>query len=68
MVRSTSRLANTYLPSDHNFLLEYMAGIDSDDSDDDFDGYLLSDEEPEGPEGNILLLQIFSLYVIIINK
>ena len=34
----------------------YMAGIASDDSDDDFDGYLLSDEEPEGPEGSILLL------------
>ena len=56
MARSTSRLANTYLPSDPDFLLEYMAGIASDDSDDDFDGYLLSDEEPEGPEGSILLL------------
>ena len=56
MARSTSRLANTYLPSDPNFLLEYMAGIASDDSDDDFDGYLLSDEEPEGPEGSIIIL------------
>ena len=47
MARSTNRLANTYLPSDPNYLLEYMAGIASDDSD-DFDGYLLSDDEAEG--------------------
>ena len=55
MARSFSRLANTYLPSDPDFLLEYMAGIASDDSDDDFDGYLLSDEEPEDPEGSLIL-------------
>ena len=48
MARSTNRLANTYLPSDPNYLLKYMAGIASDDSDDDFDGYLLSDDEAEG--------------------
>ena len=38
---------STYLPSDPNFLLDYMAGLMSDDSNDDFDGYLLSDAEPE---------------------
>ena len=44
MARSMNRLAHTYLPSDPDFILEYMAGLASDD----FDGYLLSDEEPEG--------------------
>ena len=33
--------------------MEYMAGVASDDSDDDFDGYLLSDEDPESDEGKI---------------
>ena len=51
MARSSARLSRTYLPSDPDFLLEYMAGIASDDSDDDFDGYLLSDEDPESDEG-----------------
>ena len=50
MAPSTNRLSSTYLPSDPDFLLEYMAGIASDDSDDDFDGYLLSDDEPEQAE------------------
>ena len=27
-----------------------MAGLASNDSDDDFDGYLLSDDEPEQPD------------------
>ena len=54
----TRRLFRTYLPSDPDFLLEYMAGIAADDSD-DFDGYLLSDEDPEPNEGNDSLL--FSL-------
>ena len=57
MARSTSRLAHTYLPSDPNFQLEYMA----DDSDDDFDGYLLSDDEPEGN-------YTFIIYIIIFGK
>ena len=48
MAGSFDRLSNTYLPSDPNFLLEYMAGLASDDSD-DFNGYLLSDEESEEP-------------------
>ena len=48
MARSMNRLTHTYLPSDPDFILEYMAGLASDDSDDDFDGYLLSDDEPEG--------------------
>ena len=48
MASSFDQLSNTYLPSDLNFLLEYMAGLAS-DSDDDFDGYLLSDEEPQEP-------------------
>ena len=40
----------TLLLSDPDFL-DYMAGLVSDDSDDDnFDGYLLSDDEPEQPE------------------
>ena len=47
MTSSFNRLSNTYLPSDPNFLLEYMAGLACDDSDNDFDGYLLSNEEPE---------------------
>ena len=53
MAGSSDRLSNTYLPSDPNFLLEYMAGLASDDSDDDFDGYLLSDEEPEEEPGKL---------------
>ena len=47
MTHSMNCLANTYLPSDLDFLLEYMAGIASDDSDDDFDGYLLSKDDDE---------------------
>ena len=47
MASSGSGLRSTYLPSDPNFLLDYMAGLVSDDGDDDFDGYLLSDGEPE---------------------
>ena len=50
MASSGSRLRTTYLPSDLNFLLDYMAGLASDDSDDDFDGYLLSDGEQEQAE------------------
>ena len=52
MASSGSGLRSTYLPSDPNFLLDYMAGLASDDSDDDFDGYLLSDSEPEEENGN----------------
>ena len=47
MASSRSGLHSTYLPSDPNFLLDYMAGLASDDSDNDFDGYLLSEDEPE---------------------
>ena len=61
MAHSSARSACTYLPSDPNFLLEYMAGIASDNSDDDFDGYLLSDEDPELDEGKQDLL--FTLYL-----
>ena len=61
MARSSARSGRTYLPSDPDFLLEYMAGIASDDSDDDFDGYLLSDEDPELDEGKQNLL--FTLYL-----
>ena len=53
MTNSFDRLSNTYLPSDPDFLLEYMAGLASDNSDDDFDGYLLSDEEPEEQSGKL---------------
>ena len=42
-----SCLQTTFLSSDPNFLLDYMAGLASDD---DFDGYLLSDDEPDQPE------------------
>ena len=56
MARSSSRLSRTYLPSDPDFLLKYMAGMTSDDNNDDFDGYLLSDEDPESDEGNDSLL------------
>ena len=52
MAHSANRLTHTYLPSDPDFLLDYMAGIASDDSDDDFDGCLLSDHEPEGIVAN----------------
>ena len=48
MAHSMNRLAHTYLPSDPDFILKYMARLVSNDSDDDFDGYLLSDDEPEG--------------------
>ena len=61
MARSSASLSRTYLPSDPNFLLEYMAGLASDDSDDDFDGYLLSDEDPELDEGKHSSL--FTLYL-----
>ena len=47
---------------DPDFLLEYMAGITSDDSDEDFDGYLLSDEDPELDEGETE----FIIYIILI--
>ena len=60
MARSTNRLSNTYLLSDPDFLLEYMAELASDDSDDDFDGYLLSDEDPEPEEGNDSVLLSYS--------
>ena len=63
MARSSSRLSRTYLPSDPDFLLDYMAGIASNDSDYDFDGYLLSDKDPEPDEGNDSLL--FTLYFFI---
>ena len=59
MAPSTNRLANTYLPSDLDFLLEYMAGIASDDSNDDFDGYLLSDEDDE--QGGNCTIILFTL-------
>ena len=42
-------MANTYSPSDLDFLFEYIAGLASDDSNYGFDGYLLSEEEPEEP-------------------
>ena len=41
-------MANTYSPSDLD-LFEYIAGLASDDSNYDFDGYLLSEEESEEP-------------------
>ena len=51
MATPRSRLHATFLPSDPDFLLDYMAGLASDNSDDDdFDGYLLSDDEPEQAE------------------
>ena len=46
---SFNQMANTYSPSDLDFLFEYIADLASDDSDYDFDGYLLSEEEPEEP-------------------
>ena len=52
MAQSANRLTRTYLLSDPDFLLDYMAGIASDDSDDEFGGYLLSDDEPEGTVAN----------------
>ena len=56
MTHPTNRLANTYLPSDPDFLLEYMAGIASDDSD-GFDGYLLSEDDDE-PGGKYTLFSL----------
>ena len=47
MASSRSRLQTTFFPSDSDFLLNYMTGLASDDSDDDFDGYLLSDDKPD---------------------
>ena len=38
-------LARTYLPSDPDFLLDYMAGIGSDKSEDEFEGYLTDEDE-----------------------
>ena len=37
-------VSRTYLPSDPDFLLGYMAGL-PDESDDDFDGYLSDSNE-----------------------
>ena len=48
-----------YLLSDPEFLLEYMA---SDDSDDDFNWYLLSDKDPEldkGKHSSFFILYFF---------
>ena len=45
-------LNRTYLPSDPDFLLDYMAGIGSDESDDEFDGYLTDEDEPLGDLAN----------------
>ena len=50
MASSGISLRSIYLPSDPNFLLDYMAGLASDNSNDDFDGYLLSDAESEEEE------------------
>ena len=50
MASSRSHLQTTFLPSDPDFLLDYMAGLASDDSNDDFDGYLLSDDEQDQTE------------------
>ena len=47
MASSRSHLQTTFLSFDPNFLLDYMAGLASDNSDDDFDGYLLFDNEPD---------------------
>ena len=41
-----NRHIRTHLPSDPNFLLSYMAGIASDELDDDFEGYLTDKDEP----------------------
>ena len=35
------------LPSDPDYLLQYFDALPSDDSEDDFDGYLSDDVEPE---------------------
>ena len=35
-----SKRKNKWLPADPEFLLEYIDGIPSEDSDDDFDGYI----------------------------
>ena len=51
---SGSGFCSTYLPSDPNFLLEYMAVLASDDSDDDFNGYLLPDGEPKENSNNVI--------------
>ena len=45
MASSRSRLQTTFTPSDPDFLLDYMASHS-----DDFDGYLLSDDEPDQTE------------------
>ena len=42
-----SGLRSPCLPSALNFLLDSMAVLTSDDSNDDFDGYIFSDGEPE---------------------
>ena len=60
---STSCLDRTYLSSDPNFLLEYMAGIASDDSNDDFDGYLLSDDELETGGKNYLHCKLLETFI-----
>ena len=57
----TSPLANTYLPSDPDFFLEYMAGIASDDNDDDFDGYLQCYRAREYILTTVWFLQILSM-------
>ena len=39
-------MASVHLPADREYLLNYLAGIASDDSDDDFNGYI-TDESTE---------------------
>ena len=51
MATPRNRLHATFLPSHPDFVLDYMADLVSDDSkDDDFDGYLLSEDKPEQAE------------------
>ena len=56
-----------FLSSDLNFLLDYMAGLASDDSDDDLDRYLLSDDKPDQTEdGNnqkLISNELLSYYI-----
>ena len=61
MASSSTRLSCTYLPSDPDFLVEYMTGLACDD---DFEGYLLLDEDPEPKEGKDSLL--FTSYFFIL--
>ena len=55
-ISSNKGVSRTYLPSDPDFLLSYMAGLLNSESQDEIDGYLSDENEPicEADDSNTL--------------